>query len=151
MIDVFVGEHRFLSNFWYSAVKFDGIMYPTVEHAYQAAKTLDRVSRETIAEASTPMLAKSLGNRIELRPDWEDMKVSVMRSLLTQKFYSSLKTKLIATGNHELIEGNYWHDNFWGICTCSVCRMGIYRSDRHNVLGKLLMDIRAGINYGINY
>jgi len=39
-INTFRGKYRFLSNFYYAEVNYEGIRYPTVEHAYQAAKTL---------------------------------------------------------------------------------------------------------------
>src|SRR3954468_6821071 len=53
-IDSFQGEYRFLSNFWPAGVEFEGITYPTAEHAYQAAKTLDVALRKRIAAEPTP-------------------------------------------------------------------------------------------------
>ena len=42
-IDSFSGEYDFLSNFYSQEITYDGIKYPTNEHAFQAAKTLDLV------------------------------------------------------------------------------------------------------------
>jgi hypothetical protein len=37
----FHNEYRFLSNFYPAEVSFEGLVFPTVEHAYVAAKTTD--------------------------------------------------------------------------------------------------------------
>jgi hypothetical protein len=63
-----------------------------------------------------------------------------MEDLLRQKFApgSELAAKLVATYPRMLIEGNNWHDNYWGSCRCDVCGF-----KGMNVLGVLLMTIRA--------
>jgi predicted NAD-dependent protein-ADP-ribosyltransferase YbiA (DUF1768 family) len=76
-IKVFDGPHRFLSNFYKppEPIEWEGVLYPTTEHAFQAAKTLDRVKRKEIAEASSPGMAKRLGRALRpIRPDWEQVK-----------------------------------------------------------------------------
>jgi ribA/ribD-fused uncharacterized protein len=145
MIDSFDGEYRFLSNFWPATVVLDGLMYPTVEHAYQAAKTDVFACRLVIQAADTPGQAKRLGRRMPLRPDWERVKQDVMASLLRQKFApgTGLADQLLATGYEGLIEGNSWHDNYWGVCYCpKCCNRG------QNRLGKLLMNIRKELRDG---
>src|SRR5690348_9381030 len=57
----FQGEYRFLSNFWPAEVAYEGITYPTAEHAYQAAKTMDVNERKRIAALPTPAEAKAAG------------------------------------------------------------------------------------------
>ena len=137
MIDSFENEFLFLSNFFPARVKFEKHSFSTVEHAYQAAKTLDMSWRKLIRDAPTPAEAKKLGRKSPLRSDWEKVKVDVMRMLLKQKFTNSeLKKRLLATDNQILVEGNTWHDNFWGVCQCEEC------SDGKNILGLLLMEIR---------
>lgn len=132
-ITSFSGDNRWLSNFWPSTVIYDGIAYPTVENAYQAAKTLDIEARKLI-QYSTPSEAKKLGKTVSIREDWEQIKIDVMRKLLHQKFLQKdLREKLIATGDLELIEGNWWGDRFWGVC----------KGEGQNHLGKLLMAIRT--------
>ena len=136
-IENFDEEYSFLSNFYSSPVRQDGVTYPTVEHAFQACKTTDFAEREPIRQASTPGQAKRLGRRVTLRPDWEQIKVSVMRELLLQKFKDDLlKAQLLATGEAVLIEGNTWHDCYWGFCRCERCGKG------SNMLGILLMEVR---------
>ncbi len=136
----FRGRFGFLSNFSSSVVYLDGRPYSTVEHAYQAAKTLDLEQRVVIQQAArTPIEAKSWGKTVPLREDWEGIKLEVMEMLLRQKFSDpQLFTKLLDTGNGMLVEGNSWHDNFWGACSCSRCG-GAGR----NHLGRLLMNIRT--------
>jgi ribA/ribD-fused uncharacterized protein len=137
-IDRFRGPYFFLSNFYYVHVFLDGELYPSVEHAYQAAKTMDQEARLKIRNASSPSAAKHLGQKVNKRRDWEAVKVDVMEFLLRQKFSSDqpeLRAKLIATGDVEIIEGNTWGDTFWGVCN----------DKGQNHLGKLLMQIREGI------
>lgn len=136
-IDSFSGKYRWLSNFHECEVVLDGVVYPSTEAAYQAAKTLDLKQREEIRLAAKPGDAKKLGRKVTMRPDWETAKVGVMEDLCRQKFtkYSDLKDKLLETGDDELIEGNHWNDRFWGVCK----GVGL------NHLGKILMKIRADL------
>lgn len=141
IIDSFTKKYEPFSNFYHSPITYEGITYPTVEHAFQAAKTLDVKTRERIAKAKTPDEAKYLGRRVRLRDDWEFVKVDIMRALVTLKFRSDnkLMSLLKDTGGALLIEGNYWHDNFWGNCTCgrpSCRKLG------KNKLGAILMELR---------
>jgi len=135
-ISEFWGEYRWLSNFWYAEVVLDGEKYPSVEHAYQAAKTLDEGWRERIRKCETPGEAKRLGRQVPIREDWERSKVGIMRNLLWQKFnHPLLKQKLLETGNCLIVEGNSWGDTFWGVCAgCG-----------ENMLGRLIMSIRSAL------
>ena len=133
-IDKFQGEFRWLSNFWPAQVEHDGITYPTVEHAYQAAKSLVRAERELIAEAGTPGKAKRMGRMVTLRPDWDTLKFPTMLLLVRRKFahHHTLKRQLLATYPRPLIEGNHWGDTYWGVC----------RGRGENKLGLILMQVR---------
>ena len=132
----FFDEYRFLSNFWPAWVFFDGQLYPTTEHAYQAAKTFDEEIRFTIRTAKTAAVAKNIGGALKLRPDWEAVKEDVMLDLLIQKFtHPPLKKLLLATGTAYLEETNTRKDTPWGV------RNGIGK----NRLGHLLMSIREDI------
>src|SRR4051794_31274057 len=86
MIERFDGEYAFLSNFWPSPLVRDGITYPTVEHAFQAAKAVDRLERQRIAALPTPGAAKRAGRKVAIRPDWETVKVAMMEDLVRRKF-----------------------------------------------------------------
>ena len=140
MINNFKDKYSFLSNFYYCSIVRDGKIYSTVEHAYQAAKAIDPVAASNIQYSSSPSEAKKLGYSVELRPDWEDIKIQVMVELIKDKFqtHEDLRNKLMETYNAELIEGNYWHDNYWGSCNCKKCG-----NRGQNMLGKILMVERS--------
>lgn len=133
VIDSFRGEYGFLSNFHKCKVEFEGMTYPSVEHAFQAAKNPDPEYRRSIAAVGSPVTAKRMGRRTALRSDWEKVKDGIMYELLKSKFSDpGLRDKLIATGSAELIEGNNHWDRYWGVC----------RGEGLNKLGKLLMKVR---------
>ena len=138
MIGEFAGEHRFLSNFYKSSIEFEGATYPTVEHAFQAAKTFDAEERAGIRANANPVIAKRKGRRVTLRADWETAKRDIMRGLLRLKFSNEdMRERLLQTGEEELVEGNRWHDKYWGRCLCAKCG-----NTGQNVLGELLMQVR---------
>ena len=138
MIKNFEGEYAFLSNFYFSPMIIDNVVYTTNEHYFQAMKSLNPKERQAIVLAPTPGKAKRLGRKVSLRKDWEDIKEEVMLTGLRHKFSNpELRKKLLATGNEELIEGTTWHDNYWGICDCEACG-----GQGKNRLGKLLMQVR---------
>lgn len=138
--------HSFLSNFSESYFQFDGLTWPTLEHAYQAAKTDDPDERLAINQAPTPGEAKNLGQKVTLRPGWDNVKDDVMLRLLRIKFGQNrdLRDQLVATGHGVLIEGNTWHDNHFGVCTCG--RPACKEPPGKNMLGILLMKVRDEIN-----
>lgn len=133
-ITSFTGDYAWLSNFFGAAVEFEGVTYPTVEHAYQAAKTLDPRQRASLLRLATPGQAKRAGLKVTLRPGWDGMKLEVMRALLHAKFtrHPDLRDRLLATGQAHLEEGNDWGDTYWG----TVGGRG------QNQLGRLLMRVR---------
>lgn len=135
IIDSFKDEYRFLSNFWPVKIFLENDWYPSTEHAFQAAKTLDRSIRDKIRTAETAAKAKKLGNKLDLRPGWDNMRIGYMKFLIWYKFshYEDLKILLLGTGNTQLIEGNNWGDQFWGVC----------RGVGQNWLGRILMDVRS--------
>lgn len=140
IIDSFSGDYSFLSNFYPVDVEFDGEVYPSVEHAYQAAKTYDISARELIRNAISPGRAKQLGEAVEIHSEWDKTKISIMNELLVKKFQDpKLRIMLMNTEGSDLLEGNYWGDTFWGVCN------GVGK----NHLGQILMSIRNGIKLGI--
>jgi len=133
-IERFTGQHSFLSNFHPVVVELDGMTFPSVEHAFQAAKSLDPVDRARLARALTPGHAKRLGRTLPLPPEWDTLRLEVMARLLAQKFRTPyLRRALLATGDAHLEEGNTWGDRFWGTCN----------GEGANHLGRMLMAVRA--------
>lgn len=140
MINSFSGKYRFLSNFYMIPIRYNKIVYPSVENAYQACKTNNIELRKQFIYCSAKK-AKLLGHYLVLRPHWNCIRQAVMYNLLVIKFKNNtLRQLLINTGDQELIEGNYWNDTYWGIC----------RGIGENNLGKLLMRLRSELNE-INY
>lgn len=145
MIDKFDGIYRFLSNYSPCVIEYEGIIYPTTEHAYQAAKTLNLEQREFISDLNGANLAKKVGQMVDMRPDWHEIKYQVMYDILWIKFNQpDLKEKLLKTGDSELVEGNWWHDNIWGVCSCGKCPPH-KAGPGQNHLGKTLMLIRENL------
>ena len=136
MINKFEGEYAFLSNFYYSPFMFQGRQYPTVEHFFQAHKAKTYEDFISVLVEPTPKGAKQVGRKIKMREDWETVKDTIMLEGLRAKFsIKGLREKLLATGDEELIEGNHWHDTYWGVCN------GVGK----NKLGKMLMQVREEI------
>lgn len=133
-IENFDGVFHFLSNFHPSPMVYEGWNWRTAEHAYQAMKTTNEVKRRKIQGAYSPALAKRLGREVPMRPDWEDIKIEVMREIVKAKFDQNplLREMLLATENAIIEEGNHWGDTFWGVC----------RGKGLNMLGKILMELR---------
>lgn len=134
MINDFRGKYRWLSNFHLCDIEFEGIIYPSTEHAYQAAKTLDIEERKSFL-GLTCKEAKKKGMQVKLRDNWDNIKFDIMYQLNKQKYYKykELAHLLLDTKDEELVEQNTWNDTFYGVCN------GIGQ----NNLGKILMNIRT--------
>lgn len=139
-ITSFRGAWHALSNFSY--LPDDHPLFPTVEHHFQALKTTDPLQATWVLEAPNPAEAKRRGKRVALRPDWEAVKVPIMRELITQKFTldSDAAAVLASTGDAQLIEGNTWGDRVWGAVWTS---QGVW--DGENWLGRILMGRRTAL------
>jgi ribA/ribD-fused uncharacterized protein len=150
-IDRFAGPWAVLSNFYTCPVG----EYASSEHKFQAFK-FPPDKRQIFTVAYNPNLtafqAKRLGRTMKgMNPDWENIKVSVMRGILIEKFYPTiLRRKLLSTMTAELIEGNYWHDTEWGVCYGGLpegfegrkCKEWPHEPRGKNLLGILLMEVR---------
>lgn len=129
----FRGEYRWLSNFWFVPVIYDGHRFETVEHGYQAMKCKYYEDFIKVKQCTTPSDAKKFARNITMRDDWDTIKTDVMYYLLQQKFKNPLMLEmLLKTGNSLIVEENYWGDTFWGVC----------RGTGENMLGKMIMKIR---------
>lgn len=148
-INSFRGRYVFLSNFYPCKIEHKGIVYPSVEHYYVALKVtgmqfIDGVYytapdfRELIARIPDAGDVKKLGKRVKVRSDWNEKKLEFMEWGIREKFKDiKLAEMLLETGDSELIEGNNWHDVYYGKCSCHKCN-----GSGENYLGKILMKIR---------
>lgn len=159
MVIEFKGEFYFLSNFYRTDVKYKRRTFRTSEHAFQWAKTTDKDRAEMIKDALHPSDAKRLGRIAPLRPDWEDIKLDVMREIVEAKFKNrALAARLLATSEHRLVEGNRHGDDFWGavwrrVGTATDPEMRLWFNSKdemklvgHNHLGIILMELRAKLS-----
>ncbi|QDH46926.1 putative NADAR family protein [Aeromonas phage LAh_9] len=135
------GKFGFLSNFHDCKIIMDELTFESAEAAFQGLKDPERLHEFQWVSASE---SKKLGRKVSLRSDWDEVKDDIMRKVLRLKFYQNtdLLRKLKDTGSCVLIEGNTWHDNYWGICTCDKCE----KIQGKNVLGKLLMELRNEVS-----
>lgn len=140
-IESYSGAYAFLSNMAPCHIKFMLYEFKCVESAYQAAKCA-RLDQQLQFQNLNGYEAKKLGRKVELRNDWHDVKNRIMSNLVWQKFQQEpFRSQLLATGDALLVEGNYWHDNYWGNCTCEGCK----DIKGKNVLGNILMSTRLGL------
>lgn len=130
----FTGDYRWLSNFWMVPIVYGPWTWPSAEHLYQAAKSIDPQDWKDVYECVSPGAAKRMGRHITMRPDWNDIKLGIMREVIEAKFdqHPDLREKLLATKGLVLTEGNTWGDTFWGVC----------RGVGQNHLGRILMEYR---------
>lgn len=142
---VFFYEQDFyvLSNFSAFNLRWKSWEFPTLEHAYHWEKYAHKnppggecdacyvIRRAPSAHEAFKLGQVGLALR---RPDWNDVRIGVMRDLLRAKAgqHEYVRCKLLATGERTLIE-NSWRDDFWG--------WGPDR-DGQNMLGKLWMELR---------
>jgi len=134
--------YEFLSNFKAVKVRFEGNEYDSVEHAYQASKSMALEWRLFCMNASSPAEVKKAAKAISVRPDWKSVRLSIMRNLLDQKFNQEpYSTWLLNTGEQYIQEGNYWGDTYWGVDLTKTPVVG------ENKLGEMLMDIRDRLRY----
>jgi len=136
VIDRFSGEYECFSNFF---VEKDG---KTVEHRFQSKKPTDPAIAAKIMAAPTARKARDMGRSrtlFKIRPDWEQVKDSIMEGLVREKFLNDrvILAELLSTGDAELIEGNWWHDQYWGMVRGTD---GKWKGK--NQLGKILMKLR---------
>ena len=143
-VDNFRGKYACFSNFHDSRMIVSGVLWQTVEHPFQANKTFDKEWQQKILEAVTPTEAKRLARKLKKlglqRPDWEQVNIRIMYCLVLTKFmmFAEYRRILLGTVGETLIEGNWWHDNFWGDCTCEKCAT----IEGENHLGRILTLVR---------
>jgi ribA/ribD-fused uncharacterized protein len=132
--------YGFFSNFSPHPIEIDGRTWPTTEHSFQAMKyegTASEERMEAIREKPSPAIAKRMGwsKRHPIRPDWETVKLNVMRRAIRAKFaqHDDIRAMLVGTDDHKLIEAAA-KDAFWGEGADGRGK---------NWLGKILMEIRA--------
>ena len=148
---VFFYEQDFyvLSNFSAFRVQWRGIDFDTSEHAYHWEKFRDQpptwnsvgLIAEQVRLAPSAHAAFKLAEicKPHRRPDWDDVKVEIMRGILKAKVdqHEYVRRKLLETGTRELVEDS-WRDDFWGWGP---------NKDGKNMLGRIWMEIRDELQH----
>lgn len=126
---------NWFSNMISSNIEIDGILFSSTENYYQSQKMLNEKDRRYIASLSSYQ-SKLECRKFPIRKDWEEVKVSIMKRGLIEKFKISKWNALLKdTENDPIIEWNNWNDKFWGV--------SIFDYKGKNQLGNLLMEIRS--------
>jgi len=130
----FVGEYRWLSNFFPCRVEWDGLVYGSAEAAFHAAK-YPAAERVLFTKLDATEAKKLSHTKPYDKAAWEKRKLRVMHEIVWAKYSQNpeLGKKLLATGERDLEETNWWGDRVWGV----------YRGQGENLTGKTIMDIRA--------
>ncbi|MDR0901252.1 MAG: esterase-like activity of phytase family protein [Opitutaceae bacterium] len=129
----FAGEYRWLSNYFPCPVTYEGRAYGSTEAAYHASK-FPESERDEFTKLD-PDASKKLSRKKPFdTAAWNARKVRVMREITWAKYtqHPELAAKLLATGERELEETNWWGDRFWGVA----------QGEGQNMLGRILMDAR---------
>ena len=132
-------------NLYEAGIDYNGIHYLNNEAAFQAQKCLTDEEKWEFAYLSAAK-AKRKGRQVSLRADWGQVKIGIMEEIVRCKFTQNphLADRLLKTGSRKLVEGNTWHDNFWGNCSCPKCA----GKEKKNMLGKILMEERKSLKEG---
>ena len=145
MIKEFKNQYFFLSNFYECPIYYNKLVFCNAEAAFQAQKAINEKDQYKFINLSASQ-ARKLGKTVQLRKDWEKIKDNVMYEIVKRKFTinKELQQKLLETKEEELVEGNWWHDTYWGVDS----KTGIGQ----NKLGKILMKVREEVknNNAIN-
>ena len=134
----FTGEYFFLSNMFNRAISVDGVTYKTSEHYYQCMKCQTLEDYNLVFDAPSPFIAKKIGKRVKLIPNWDNMKDTVMLKAIFAKFtqHTDLRLLLCNTAPLLIVEFNYWGDTYWGVSN----GVGL------NKLGVMLTKLRGLLN-----
>ena len=132
--------HGAFSNLYRREMVFEGKVFATGEHAYQAGKARTVAVRNWLMAAPSPSLLAMAAHGLyywDVAPGWSTRKFDRMRAVLQAKFsqHADLRDLLLGTGEARLVESatvDSEVNRLWGEVN------GIGR----NMLGVLLMEVR---------
>lgn len=130
---LFRNEYYFLSNMYPCEITYNGLTYTCVEATFQAQKNITESDKFTNLDGYA---AKKLGRKIKLRHDWDTIKLTIMKDLLSIKFSDKQLAEQLKQITEPIVENNTWNDTYWGVCN----NVG------ENHLGKLLTEIKEELS-----
>lgn len=140
MEKIVIGKVEWLRNDYRKDITIGGIIFPTLEHAYQASKTKDRAIKQQIATTESVREARKIGKSLKKRDDF-DAETS-MTLLLRQKFSDKDIGEMLAkTGQAPIVMEGY--DDFWGTGD---------DGNGQNTMGEIIQALRDDLQfiYGID-
>lgn len=141
MIKSFRGEYGWLSNMSSCKIEYAGHTFNSVENAYMYAKNPYDKEWIKFCLENPPNIVKKESKKLKIREDWHQVKKEIMYKLLVKKFTQEpFKSKLLTTGDCNIMEGNFWNDTFWGFCLKTL--------EGENHLGRFIMYIRLELKKG---
>jgi len=151
MINYFREENAWLSNMTSVPILYKGHTFNSTEAAFMWEKDPNGTVETPegvipwlqFCLTQPPNIVKKKSREVKLREDWNDVKLKIMYDVLVIKFSQPyFMTKLLATENQNIVEGNFWNDRFWGV------DVKVTPNEGENWLGRLIMDIRNKIQKG---
>lgn len=157
----FASKHilqRYLSNFYPAKVVYKGVAFPSIEHAFQAAKYLLSNKPEafkSIAHLKTAREAKSAGSKSGMKKRgamldvvrWNELSTDIMRQLVEsrvkhdavyRKILKAARKKKIKLYHFESACGKRGGKPFWG----GYFKAGSREWFGTNMLGEIMMSVK---------
>lgn len=136
------------SNLYRRQIVFEGAVFATSEHAYQAGKARKPAVRRWLMEAPSPALLAMAAHGLyywDVAPGWSTSKFDRMRAVLHAKFtqHDDLGELLLSTGDARLVESatvDNEVNRLWG----EVGGVG------RNMLGVMLMELRVKLRHDVS-
>ncbi len=135
----------YFSPYTAHAIEVDGVVYQTVEHAYQCQRYSDPLIIKEIRSARSPLLAWQISTKYKHKqnPEFEnqDHKLEVMRRMMRLKFeqHEEVRKALRDSGTLKIVKHILTYppgDGFWDDGTDGT---GL------NNIGKIWMEIRKNV------
>lgn len=145
VVGFFIGGWYMFDNFAPFQVDHKGVLYPTLEHAYQSLKYIQTNPdlAETIRLLGSPVevyeFTRNMSVSTHIEMDWDSKKINIMEELCREKLqqHPTIQRELLVTGSRTMVEMNDI-DSFWG--------WGADRNGR-NELGKIWMRLRKELTH----
>ncbi len=128
------GRYKCFSNWYSCSFTYQGYTWSNSEQALMYFKSFDKEYQKKIKKANNPAVAKKLGRQVKLRPDWDQVKLSLMIEILYAKFSQNADLKEILLNTNGVKIHEDCNDPWWG--------GGPNYPGGRDYLGRALMSVR---------
>lgn len=136
----------YFSGFSAHAVEVDGVVYPTLEHAYHCVRYRDPAIVEEIRATRSPEMSWEISQKHKAARDQltDEQKIELMTKLTRAKImqHASVREALVQTGDARIVKriiAGPPGDGFWDIAD----------GQGRNEWGKIWMQLRNDIQRGL--